>query len=108
MKKAKTTTVKSSGPKLKPLADRVLIEEVEEKAGKTDSGIYIPDSAKEDRGAKRGTVVAVGAGRYEDGDLIPMSVSVGDTVLFQWGDKISLEGKEYFLARESEIIAVIK
>ena len=94
--------------KLKPLGDRVLIEEEREKEGMTDSGIYIPDSVKEDKGSKKGVVIAVGPGKYDDGKFIPVSLSVGDNVLFQWGDKISVDGREYYIVRESEIIAVIK
>jgi hypothetical protein len=78
-KKAKKTKAKKvSKPKessfgLTPLHDRVLVKEIKSEEGKkTDSGIYIPDTVKEDRGSKRGKVVAVGDGRYEDGKLIPM------------------------------------
>lgn len=99
----------ASGIGLVPLSDRLLVREIEEKAeAMTDSGIYIPDSAKEDRGVKRGKVVAVGEGRYDDGVLIPIKVKVGETVLFQWGDKISYKGEDYTLVRESEIVAVIR
>lgn len=100
---------KSIGPKIQPLGDRVLIREIEaEEGGKTESGIIIPDSVKEDRGAKKGEVIAVGAGRYDDGDLLPMSVKVGDTVLYQWGDTIKIKDEEYVMVSESNIIGVIK
>lgn len=92
---------------IEPLADRVLIQEEDVKQSKTDSGIYIPDTVKEDRGSKRGKVIAVGKGRYDDGVLVVPQVKVGDTVLFQWGDQIKFEDKEYFIVRESEIIAII-
>ncbi len=94
---------------ISPLGDRVLIKEVKEKEsqGRTDSGIYLPETAKEDRGAKKGEVVAVGSGRYEDGKLIPPTVKVGDRVLFQWGDSFSYKGEDYVVVRESEIIAII-
>ena len=95
--------------RVRPLGDRVIIKELTEKDGrKTDSGIYIPDTVKEDKGAKRGEVVAVGAGRMEEGKRIPLEVSVGDTVLYQWGDKMVIDDEEYVLVRESEIAAIIK
>ncbi len=95
--------------KIHPLGDRALI-----KVEKTDaeneraSGIIIPATVKEDRGAKRGTVVAVGEGRYEEGKLVPMKVKAGDEVLFQWGDEIVVDGAEYHVVGESSILAVIK
>ncbi len=95
-------------PRITPLGDRVLVQEIKEKAGQTDSGIYIPENAKDDRGAKKGKVIAVGKGRHDDGILVPMSVSVGDTVLFQWGETLVLEGEEYYIVREGEISAILK
>lgn len=106
MKKNKAKT--GTKPAIQPLADRILIQEEDIKQSKTDSGIYIPESVKEDRGSKRGKVIAVGKGRYDDGKLVPLGVSIGDTVLFQWGDKILLDGEEYYLVREPEVIAIIK
>ncbi len=95
--------------KIKPLADRVLVkEDIENKEQKTASGIIIPISAQEDKEGKRGKVVAVGAGRIEEGKVIQMSVKVGDNVLFQWGDKIKVDEEEYYIVKESEILAVIK
>lgn len=100
----------NSKPKLQPLGDRVLIKEIVEKNTdrKTASGIFIPSNVREDQGAKRGEVVAVGPGKYENSEIIPMQLKVGDTVLFQWGDKLTLDGEDYFLVRESEISAIIK
>ena len=99
---------RSSQSALLPLGDRILVKEIEVSDGKkTDSGIYIPDSVKEDKGAKRGTVVAVGPGRYEDGKHTPMQVEVGDTILFTWGEQVTYKGAEYFLAREGEVLAII-
>ncbi len=95
--------------KIKPLQDRVLIrEDGESKEKKTSSGIIIPVTVNEDKGSKRGEVVALGPGRYEDGKLVPVSVKEGDKVLFQWGDKIKVGEEEYYLVKESEILAVIK
>jgi chaperonin GroES len=96
--------------KIRPLADRILIKEeaaTEEK--KTASGFIIPVSAQNDKeGSKRGVVVAVGPGRTEDGRVIAVGVKAGDTVLFQWGDKVKAADEEFYLVRESEILAIIK
>jgi len=95
--------------KIKPLADRVLIkEDTESKEKKTSAGIIIPVTVNEDKGSKRGEVVAVGPGRVEEGELIKPSVKEGDVVLFQWGDKVKVGEEEYYLVRESEILAIIK
>jgi chaperonin GroES len=95
--------------KIKPLQDRILIrEDGESKEKKTSSGIIIPVTVNEDKGSKRGEVVAVGPGRTEDGKNIPVGVKVGETVLFQWGDKVKIGDEEYYLVRESEVLAIIK
>jgi chaperonin GroES len=95
--------------KIRPLADRVLIkEDTESKEQKTVSGIIIPISAQEEKAGKRGVVVTVGIGKMEDGKLTPVSVKIGDKVLFQWGDKVNVDNEEYYLVRESEILAIIK
>jgi len=100
---------KDIAKKIKPLADRVLIkEDTESNEKKTSSGIIIPVTVNEDKGSKRGLVVAVGPGRVEDGKLVAPSVKAGDTVLFQWGDKVKIGEDEYYLVRESEILAIIK
>ncbi len=65
-------------------------------------------TVNEDKGSKRGEVVAVGPGRVEDGELVAPSVKEGDTVLFQWGDKVRIGEDDYYLVRESEILAIIK
>ena len=87
---------------IKPLADRVLIEPMEAET-KTASGIYIPDTAKEK--PQRGTVVAVGPGTKEN----PVTLSVGDTVLYgkYAGTELKLEGNDYLMMRESDILAII-
>ncbi len=91
-----------------PLGDRVLIEVIKDDNDTvTSSGIYIP-TGSEDRGAKRGKVIAVGAGRYENGEVVPMHVQNGDVVLFGWGDVVTIDGTEYHLVKESEISAIIK
>lgn len=87
---------------IKPLADRVLVEpkEAEEK---TASGLYIPDTAKEK--PQRGKVVAVGAGKKDE----PMEVKVGDEVLYgkYSGTEISVDGKDYLIMKQSDILAVV-
>jgi chaperonin GroES len=107
--KAKAAHPVMKGPKIMPLGDRVLLKPLDDKETeqKTNSGIFLPDSAKEDKGAKRAKVAAVGDGRYEDGKIIPVRVKVGQTVLYGWGDTITVDGEEYVLVRESEISAVI-
>ena len=95
---------------IRPLADRVLIKEIrEDKETMTKSGIIIPISAgSDDKGGKRGLVIAIGEGRYEDGKLVSLSVKVGDKVLFQWGDKVKSGDEEYYIVREAEILAIVK
>ncbi len=95
---------------IRPMQDRVLIKEIGagDRTKKTASGIIVPDSASEDRGAKQGTVVAVGPGRYQEGKLIPMMVKEGEEVLFEWGTKIKHDGQDYYIIAESSILAVVK
>ena len=98
--------------KLKPLADRVLIEpqSQEERVGKTKSGIVIPDTAEKER-PEQGTVIAVGEGRRtDDGKLIPTLVKKGQKVLFsKYGpNEIKIDGKEYLIAREEDILGIIE
>ena len=95
---------------IQPLADRVLIKEIrEDKETMTKSGIIIPvSSGGDDKGGKRGEVIAVGEGRREDGKLVPISLKAGDHVLFQWGDKIKSGDEEYYIVREAEILAIVK
>ncbi len=104
--KAKKVT-KKDNIRIKPLHDRILIKEDQDSVEQTSSGIFIPSSIKEDKGSKRGTVIAVGQGRTEHGKRIPVDVEVGDIVLFSWGDKIKSGNEEYYIVRESEVIAVI-
>ena len=87
---------------IKPLADRVLIEPVAAEQT-TASGIIIPETAKEK--PQRGKVIAVGSGKPEE----PMTVKVGDTVLYgkYAGTEISVEGNDYLIMRETDILAII-
>ena len=88
--------------KIKPLADRVLIEPVAAET-KTASGIIIPDNAKEK--PQKGNVIAIGKGTKDE----PMTVKVGDTVLYgkYAGTELKLEGKDYLIMRESDILAIV-
>ena len=88
--------------KIKPLADRVLVEP-QAAEEKTASGIIIPDSAKEK--PQRGTVVAAGPGTKDE----KMEVKVGDKVLYgkYSGTDVTIEGKDYLIVRESDILAII-
>lgn len=88
--------------KVKPLADRVLIQPSAAEQ-KTAGGIIIPDTAKEK--PQRGTVVAIGPGKKDE----PMTVKVGDLVLYgkYSGTEITIEGHDYLIMRESDIVAVI-
>jgi chaperonin GroES len=95
--------------KLQPLQDRILVrEDNDSKERKTSAGIIIPITTNEDKGSKSGEVIAVGPGKIEDGRLVPISVKVGNKVLFQWGDKVKVGEEEYYIVRESEILAIIK
>jgi chaperonin GroES len=94
--------------KFKPLRDRVLVKYSEE-AEKTAGGLYIPDSAKEK--PQKGEVVAVGSGRItDDGKLQPISVKVGDTVLFDKysGSKVTMDDMEYLIIREEDILGIVE
>ena len=88
--------------KIKPLADRVLVEPAAAEE-KTAGGIIIPDTAKEK--PQRGTVVAVGPGKKDE----PMTVQVGDSVLYgkYAGTEITVDGGNYLIMRESDIVAIV-
>ena len=94
--------------KLNPLYDRVVLQ-IAEAESRTSSGIVIPDNAKEK--STTGTVLAVGPGRMtEEGALIPMTVKVGDTVLFgkNTGQNIKVDGQEMTVVREEELFAIVE
>lgn len=93
---------------IRPLEDNILIEPLE-KETVTASGIVIPDTAKEK--PQQGKVLAVGAGkRDEAGKIVPMTVEVGQTVLYKkWGgNELKIAGKEYLIVKSEDILAVIE
>ena len=87
-----------------PLHDRVLVKRIEEKES-AKGGIIIPDTAKEK--PQEGEVIAVGAGKIEKGQRVPLDVKAGDRVLFgkYGGTDIKIEDQEYLILREEEILA---
>jgi chaperonin GroES len=93
----------------KPLSNHVFIEPIEEEQ-KTKSGIVLPETAEKERPIK-GKIIAVGPGkRNEKGEIIPMSVKVGDVVLFKkYGpDEIEIDDKKYLVGDEDDILAIIE
>ena len=93
---------------VRPLRDRVLVERIEEQEQKV-GGIYIPDSAREK--PQQGTVIAAGNGRVtEKGQIIPLDIKVGERILFGKfaGTEIKIEGKEYLIIREEEVLGVLE
>lgn len=108
VKKAKSS--KKSFNKITPLGDRVLVKPVlVENEKVTDSGIIIPETVNKEK-PEQGTVVAVGEGRWEGGKRVPVSVKVGDEVVFsRYGyEEVKIDGKEYYILKEENILAIIK
>lgn len=94
--------------KLRPLHDRILVERLEE-AEKTKGGIIIPDSAKEK--PAEGKVIAVGKGRIgDDGKPVKLDVKKGDRILFgkYGGTEVKIDGEEYLIVREDDVLGVIE
>jgi chaperonin GroES len=93
---------------LKPLGDRVVIKPAEQDE-QTTTGIFLPESAKEK--PQQGTIIAAGPGsRKETGERIELDVKVDDTVLYAKyaGTSIKLEGQEYLILKESDILAIVE
>jgi chaperonin GroES len=92
---------------LKPLEDRVVVKPVDEEET-TVSGLVIPDTAKEK--PTEGEVVAVGPGRFEDGNRVPMDVKVGDRVIYSkyGGNEYKYQGDEYVILQARDIYALIE
>ena len=99
-------TKSASSTKVQPLADRVVVRALEE-TEQMRGGLYIPDTAKEK--PQQGEIIAVGPGKYEDGKLVPMSVKVGDKVLYgkYSGTEVTIDGEQLLILRESDVLAVI-
>jgi chaperonin GroES len=93
---------------IRPLHDRIIVNRLDEGEQKI-GGIIIPDSAKEK--PQQGTVVAAGTGKTKDGGKrIPLDVKTGDRILFgkYSGQEIKLDGEEYLIMREDEVLAIIE
>jgi len=95
--------------KIKPLSDHILMEPIKEEE-KTKTGILLPETAEKER-PEQGKVIACGPGkRTEDGKIIPVSVKPGQKVLFtKYGpNEIKVDDKEYLIAKEEDILAIIE
>jgi chaperonin GroES len=93
--------------KIRPLYDRIVVKRIEQQE-QLQGGLYIPDSAKEK--PQEGEVVAVGKGkRLEDGKVVPLDVQVSDRILFgkYSGSDIKLDGEEYLIMREDEVLGIL-
>jgi|SRR5215204_898053 len=102
-----TPTKNAAGVKVAPLADRVVVKPLDE-AEQMRGGLYIPDTAKEK--PQQGEIVAVGPGRFDDkGNRLPVEVKVGDKVLYgkYSGTEVTVEGENYLILRESDVLAVV-
>ena len=93
--------------KLQPLEDRIVVQ-ANEGDTTTASGLVIPDTAKEK--PQEGTVVAVGPGRFEDGQRVPLDVAVGDAVIYSkyGGTEVKVDGEEYLILSARDVLAVLK
>lgn len=92
---------------VRPLHDRILVKRTTEEE-KTAGGLYIPDTAKEK--PQKGEVVAAGKGRVlEDGKILPLEIKIGDKILFSKyaGTELKLNGEEYLMMREEDVLGVI-
>jgi chaperonin GroES len=92
--------------KVNPLADRVVVKALEE-SEQMRGGLYIPDTTKEK--PQQGEVIAVGPGRFEKADRVPMEVKTGDKVLYgkYSGTEVTIDGEQYLILRESDVLAII-
>jgi chaperonin GroES len=95
--------------KFKPLGDRILVKRLEDETEKTTGGIIIPDTAKEK--PQRGKVVSLGEGkRTEEGNVLPMRLKKGQEILFgkYSGNEVKINGEEYIIMREDDVLGVIE
>ena len=92
--------------KLKPLEDRIVVKPSEGEET-TTSGLVIPDTAKEK--PQEGSVIAVGPGRFEDGNRVPLDVAVGDTVIYSkyGGTEVKVDGEDYLVLSARDVLAVM-
>ncbi|MFQ5747005.1 MAG: co-chaperone GroES [Gemmatimonadota bacterium] len=100
-------TASKTKVKIRPLADRVVVEPLEE-TEEMRGGLYIPDTAKEK--PQQGNVVALGPGRRsDDGELIPVELEIGDRVLYgkYSGTEVTVDGQELLIIKESDVLAVL-
>jgi chaperonin GroES len=99
-------TKTAASVKVNPLADRVVVKPLEE-SEQMRGGLYIPDTAKEK--PQEGEVIAAGPGRFEKDKRVPMEVKVGDRVLYgkYSGTEVTLDGDQYLILRESDILAIV-
>ena len=98
----------TNSPNIRPLSDRIVVS-AKEIETKTAGGIFIPDTADKDK-PMRGTVLAIGNGKYIDGKMVPLQVKVGDEVLFgkYAGTTIKLNEKDLLVMREEDVMGVIE
>lgn len=109
-KKSVKAVKKAGNEKITPLGDRVLVKPFSpEEIKTTPSGIIIPDTVSKEK-PEQGTVMAVGDGRWDDGKKIPVALKVGDKVVFsRYGyEEIKVEGVEYYILKEENILAIIR
>ena len=94
--------------KIQPLADRIVVKALEE-TEQMRGGLYIPDTAKEK--PQQGEVVAAGPGKFnDDGKRVPLEVAVGNRILYgkYSGTEVNVDGEEYLILRETDVLAIIK
>ena len=99
-------TKSAAGVKITPLADRVVVKASED-GEQMRGGLYIPDTAKEK--PQQGEVIAVGPGRYEKDQRVPMEVKVGNKVLYgkYSGTEVTIDNEQYLILRESDVLAIV-
>ncbi|OGC57181.1 co-chaperone GroES [candidate division WWE3 bacterium RIFCSPLOWO2_12_FULL_36_10] len=103
-----TKTSSTAKEKIKPLADYLMIEPLEQETT-LPSGIILPDTAKEK--PQKGRIIATGKGKKnEKGEIVSLEVKVGDVVMYKkWGGtEVKLDGKEYLLVREEDVLAIVE
>jgi chaperonin GroES len=98
----------TAATKIQPLADRIVVKALEE-TEQMRGGLYIPDTAKEK--PQQGEVIAAGPGKFnDDGKRVPLEVAVGNRVLYgkYSGTEVNVDGEEFLILRESDVLAIIK